>query len=386
MVAMVGGSCEICEPSVCLMCRSCLYMGQGKNYQPRSGQVYILTLYAVCIDVCLSRSYDNYQRKYSSIPSSEDSTKETEPISEQHVQEPQNDISKTLPICIDIEETDDCNFCNDRSLDCNGSHGDGCSRGNDSSHDNEIINVDQLSTDNSVGNNDDKRDNVHKINRLFAKETLDNDSADEDDKILSKITLKSIWRKVTKKGRSSEGIEQVTLEKDNSFASRFYRYIFSWWNKCDLSPPTTLFVETGQSSSQEIIESVSLTSTNMSKEDNNTALSNPTVESPPEEQLAENTDHDYQQNEEMILPVDEANEDTELVPLQTTDCSEFSFDKESNDEDPMSGWEFMSEQDNCTVYYKPYGDTGLYQYKVVGAYSDITARDFLDVQVSNNYN
>ena len=181
-------------------------------------------------------------------------------------------------------------------------------------------------------------------------------------------------------------MERVTIEKDNSFASRFYKYIFSWWTKCDVTPPTTSFVETEQNSSQEVVESVSLTSTDMSKEeDNNIALPNPTVESAPEEQLVENYDHDCQQNEEIIVPVDEVNDDTELVPLQTLDCSEFSFDKESNDEDPMSGWEFMSEQDNCTVYYKPYGDTGLYQYKVVGTYPDITARDFLDVQVSNKY-
>ena len=329
--------------------------------------------------VSLFRSFNNYQRKYNSIPISEDSTKETKPVSEQQLQEPQNEICKTLPVSIDIEETVDCNDSNDHSLDCNGSHG------NDSSHDNEIINVEQLSTDNSVRNDDDKRDNVHKTDRLFAKETLDKESADDENTILSKITPKSMWRKVTKKGKSSEGVEEVTLEKDNSFASRFYKYIFSWWNKFDVTPPTTStsFVETEQSSSQEIIESVSLTSTNMSiEEDNNIALPNPTVESAPEEQLAENSDHDYQQNEEMILPVDEADKETEVVPLHTIECSELSFDKESSDEDPMSGWEFMSEQDNCTVYYKPYGDTGLYQYKVVGAYSDITARDFLDVQVS----
>ena len=338
------------------------------------------------MDISLFRSYNNYQRKYNSIPSSEDSTKETEPVSEQHLQEPQNDTCETLPTYVEIEETDDCNYCNDSSLDYNGSCGDGSCHGNDSSHDNEIINVDQLRRDNSA-RNDDIRDNVHKTDCLFAKETLDNDSANEEDMILSKITPKSIWRKVTKKGNSSEGMEQVTLEKDDSFASRFYKYIFSWWNKCDVTPPTTSFVETEQNSSQEVIESVSLTSTDMSKEeDNNIALPNPAVESAPEEQLVENYDHDCQQNEEMIVPVDEANDETELVPLQELDCSEFSFDKENNDEDPMSGWEFMSEQDNCTVYYKPYGDRGLYQYKVVGTYPDITARDFLDVQVSIKYN
>ena len=34
------------------------------------------------------------------------------------------------------------------------------------------------------------------------------------------------------------------------------------------------------------------------------------------------------------------------------------------------------------AYRKLYKDTGLYQYKVIGHYDDITAKDFLDVQVS----
>ena len=33
------------------------------------------------------------------------------------------------------------------------------------------------------------------------------------------------------------------------------------------------------------------------------------------------------------------------------------------------------------AYRKPYKDTGLFQYKVIGRYDDITARDFFDVQV-----
>lgn len=45
------------------------------------------------------------------------------------------------------------------------------------------------------------------------------------------------------------------------------------------------------------------------------------------------------------------------------------------------GWEFMLEQGGCKVYFKPYKDTGLCQYRVIGHYEDITARDFLDVQV-----
>lgn len=52
-------------------------------------------------------------------------------------------------------------------------------------------------------------------------------------------------------------------------------------------------------------------------------------------------------------------------------------------EDPMAGWQLLSEQDNCTVYYKRHGCDGLYQYKVIGSYNDITARDFMDVQVNN---
>ncbi len=50
-------------------------------------------------------------------------------------------------------------------------------------------------------------------------------------------------------------------------------------------------------------------------------------------------------------------------------------------EDPLEGWQLMSTQDNCKVYSKPYGNSGLCQYKVIGFYENITARDFLDVQV-----
>ena len=54
----------------------------------------------------------------------------------------------------------------------------------------------------------------------------------------------------------------------------------------------------------------------------------------------------------------------------------------SDNVDPMEGWQLMSTQDSCKVYSKPYGESGLFQYKVIGCYENITARDFLDVQVS----
>ena len=51
--------------------------------------------------------------------------------------------------------------------------------------------------------------------------------------------------------------------------------------------------------------------------------------------------------------------------------------------DPLvDGWEFVVEQNGCKVYSKLYKDTGLKQYRVIGAYDDITARDFLEVQVN----
>ena len=58
-----------------------------------------------------------------------------------------------------------------------------------------------------------------------------------------------------------------------------------------------------------------------------------------------------------------------------------SSDSPTEEGDQMAGWELMSEQDNCIIYSKPYEDSGLFQYRVVGYYGDITARDFLDVQV-----
>ena len=49
--------------------------------------------------------------------------------------------------------------------------------------------------------------------------------------------------------------------------------------------------------------------------------------------------------------------------------------------DSLEGWQLMSTQENCKVYSKPCGNGGLCQYKVIGFYENITARDFLDVQV-----
>ena len=47
----------------------------------------------------------------------------------------------------------------------------------------------------------------------------------------------------------------------------------------------------------------------------------------------------------------------------------------------LSGWELVTVQPSCTVYKKLYEDTGLFKYKVIGTYQDITAKDFYDVQV-----
>ena len=47
----------------------------------------------------------------------------------------------------------------------------------------------------------------------------------------------------------------------------------------------------------------------------------------------------------------------------------------------LSDWELLAKEGNCTVYRKPYQDTELFQFKVIGRYDDITAKDYFDVQV-----
>ena len=47
----------------------------------------------------------------------------------------------------------------------------------------------------------------------------------------------------------------------------------------------------------------------------------------------------------------------------------------------LEGWELLAREKSDTVYRRLYQDTGLYQYKVIGRYHDITARDYLEVQV-----
>ena len=53
--------------------------------------------------------------------------------------------------------------------------------------------------------------------------------------------------------------------------------------------------------------------------------------------------------------------------------------------DALKGWEFVAQENSNTVYRRLYQDTGLYQYKVTGHYDDITAKDYLEVQVSNSF-
>ena len=47
----------------------------------------------------------------------------------------------------------------------------------------------------------------------------------------------------------------------------------------------------------------------------------------------------------------------------------------------IKGWELLAKEKSDTVYRRFYKDTGLYQYKVIGRYHDISARDYLEVQV-----
>jgi len=47
----------------------------------------------------------------------------------------------------------------------------------------------------------------------------------------------------------------------------------------------------------------------------------------------------------------------------------------------LSDWELFIDKAEYMVFRKPYADTGLYQFKVIGSYSDVTAKDFYDVQV-----
>lgn len=48
-------------------------------------------------------------------------------------------------------------------------------------------------------------------------------------------------------------------------------------------------------------------------------------------------------------------------------------------------WEYINGNENYSAYRKLYRDTGLFQYKVIGHYDDVTAKDFLDAQVDNKF-
>ena len=102
-----------------------------------------------------------------------------------------------------------------------------------------------------------------------------------------------------------------------------------------------------------------------------------------------NTEYDSQEHENAIKSNEEENAGgSQPKPSHCEEEREAnspllsSIDKAVDQgEDPLKGWEVAFKQDNCTVYSKPYGNTGLLQYKAIGFYDDITARDYLDVQV-----
>ncbi|CAI8002607.1 StAR-related lipid transfer protein 7, mitochondrial [Geodia barretti] len=48
----------------------------------------------------------------------------------------------------------------------------------------------------------------------------------------------------------------------------------------------------------------------------------------------------------------------------------------------QSGWERFAEAESCTVYRKPH-QSGLFMYKVIGRFTDISVKEFLDVQVDH---
>eukprot|EP00731_Ephydatia_muelleri_P007222 Em0003g1470a len=83
--------------------------------------------------------------------------------------------------------------------------------------------------------------------------------------------------------------------------------------------------------------------------------------------------------------------DTTDDTLDTMIPSERSRDERGEEQsllveqkDPLSGWALMAEEENCKVYKMPHGETGLNKYKVIGTYDDITAKDFLDIQVDHD--
>ena len=53
--------------------------------------------------------------------------------------------------------------------------------------------------------------------------------------------------------------------------------------------------------------------------------------------------------------------------------------------DGVSSWEYINGESDYTAYRKLYKDTGLFQYKVIGRFDDVTARDFFEAQVSPYY-
>ena len=55
---------------------------------------------------------------------------------------------------------------------------------------------------------------------------------------------------------------------------------------------------------------------------------------------------------------------------------------DTSSSDYLSDWEMFVKEQSYVVYRKPYADTGLFQFKVIGTYNDVTAKDFYEVQVS----
>lgn len=75
------------------------------------------------------------------------------------------------------------------------------------------------------------------------------------------------------------------------------------------------------------------------------------------------------------------NQSVQTIPTEETVSS---MGDTATDIDYLSGWEMFVNEPSYVVYRKPFADTGLYQFKVIGTYKDVTAKDFFEVQVSRD--
>ena len=287
---------------------------------------------------------------------------------------------KTLDVqAVFIELEANCNTGSDRHGNRGGRHGNRDGRSKDSS----------AHVEGAEDKDEVKRRNgtlrMPSLSPAFTSSSRRDNTGPDDEMSKEKVDENQggVWNTLSQMGQAT-----------SSFFSNSYDYLYSLISSS--STPSTSASSESQTVQKESSERQAKTEERgKGKEEEQAVIphsaitADDTMESPKPQSLEESgsgklsNDASSNLRQEVAIPLTTEGATDEINEKQflEREKSRGGFAEESPD--PLvDGWEFVVEQNGCKVYSKLYKDTGLKQYRVIGAYDDITARDFLEVQVN----